>query len=225
MQFNYRFYQFLFCHAPIDQVVKAMCTFLGKETTCWKGLRSGKYNQKIIDSACYDNAKYHNPPKERMIFFAPNITPGFTASTITGLYTWNNWIGTGDPTFDHLCVQFTTDDKDENAIRSLELMRGNKRYQRFIRVWKDPRWELTVDGEPQPFEDGKSFDKIKGKRIKDYFTLQDLIRFSSNWGCPFDKDEFWASDQLMYGFGDLDDDDNSADWQNENFESWKSLSK
>jgi len=83
MQFSHRYYQFLFCHASIDRVVKAMCIFLKKETTHWGGLWSGRYNQKIIDSTCYNNANYYHPPKQRMIFFAPNIVPGFTAGIIT----------------------------------------------------------------------------------------------------------------------------------------------
>jgi hypothetical protein len=75
-----------------------------------------------------------------------------------------------------------------------------------------PAWRLCLEGEAQPFEEGKCFEKIKGKRIKDYFTYEDMVRFVNNWGCPFDKEEFWASDQPMYVFGELDDDDNPNDW-------------
>jgi len=108
-------------------------------------------------------------------------------------------------------VRFTTNDTDENAIRSLELLRDDDEMAtRSICVMQDAPWKLIVDGAPQPFEEGKSFKKIRGKRIKNYFTLEDLIRFSTNWGCPFAKDEFWASDQPMYVFGALDDDDNPA---------------
>ena len=221
MKFNHRYYQFLFCHAPIGQVVKAMCLFLKKDTTHWGGLRSGKYSQKLIDNTCYNNANHRHPPKQRILFFTPSIAPDFVVSIITGHYTWDHWIGSIDPAIDLLRLRFTTDDKDADAIRELHLLRGNKKYQRVIRVMKDPKWVLFVDGEAQPFEEGKNFEKIKGKLIKNYFTLDDLIRFVNNWGCPFDTEEFWASNQPMYLFGTLDEDDNPADWKEENYEAWK----
>ena len=47
---------------------------------------------------------------------------------------------------------------------------------------------------------------------KKYFTFNDMVRFATNWGCPFDKDEFWASDQPMYCLGHLENDEDLADW-------------
>ena len=215
MKFNLRYYQFLFCRAPIDQVVKAMCLFLKKETILWGKLQSGKYSQKLIDSTCYNNAHYYHAPKIRMLFFVPSKVSDITTGIITGSCTWDTWLVSGDPTLKPLSLRFTTNDKDDGAIRELAFHPRFTEYEhrRFIRVMKDPNWKLYVEGEPQSFEEGKSFEKIKGKRIKDYFTLEDLFRFVNNWGCPFDKEAFWASDQPMYVFGQLDDDDNPADWQ------------
>ena len=216
MKFNLRYYQFLFCRAPIDQVVKTMCIALGKETTRFGKLQSGKYSQKLIDSTCYNNANYFHAPKIRMLFFTPNIASDITTGIIVSGYAhWGAWFSHADPTLKPLSLRFTTNDKDDDAIRELAFHPYFTEYghRRFIRVMKDPNWKLYVEGEPQSFEEGKSFEKIKGKRIKDYFTLEDLIRFVNNWGCPFDKEEFWASDQPMYVFGQLDDDDDPADWQ------------
>jgi hypothetical protein len=222
MTFNQSYYRFIFCQAPINQVVSAMCKFLKKMERPWGGLLSGKYNQKLVDSTCYNNANFYIAPKSRMLFFVPSIAPGFTVGTITATCSWYVWLGCGDPTFERLALRFTTTDKHRDAIRELALYCEKNVRQRFIRVMKnDPKWELMVDGEPQPFEEGKSFEKVPGKRIKDYFTLDDMIRFVNNWGCPFDKDEFWVSDQPMYVFGELDDDDNLADWKEEDFEAWK----
>jgi len=217
MNFSLPYYQFLFCRAPINQVVKAMCLFLKKETTHWGKLRVGKYSQKLIDSTCYNNAFYFHPPKQRMLFFVSDIAPNFTVGIITGSCTWHCWLGSIDSTFEQLSIRFTTHDKND-AIRELILQRGSK-CQRIIRVMKErgTKLELFVDGEPQPFEENKSFEKIKRKKIKDYFTQEDMIRFLSNWGCSFHKEEFWASDQPMYLFGQLDDNDTLSDWRDESF--------
>ncbi len=54
---------------------------------------------------------------------------------------------------------------------------------------------------------------VKGKRIKDYFTHEDMIRFATNWGCPIDQDDFWASDKPMYCWGELENEDKlDVDW-------------
>jgi hypothetical protein len=200
-----------------------MCLAWGKESPHWGKPLSSKYNQKLIDSTCYNIANYYHAPRSRMLFFAPNMISGFTVGIISDNCPWEYWFGNGNSTLERLTVRFTTNDKDKKhgAIRELALFRSGDKYRRLIRVMQNPKWELFVDGEPQTFEEGKSYERIKGKRITEYFTLDDLIRFVNNWGCPFDKDEFWASDQPMYVFGQLDDDDNPDDWKDEDFEAWK----
>ena len=220
MNFSFPYYQFLFCHAPIHQVVRAMCLFLKKETTHWGKLRSGKYNQQLIDTTCYNNAFYYHPPTERMCFFVPNSAPSFTVGIITGHCTWECWLGSVDSTFEQLSIRFTTNDKSDSAIRELLVQRGLE-CLRIIRVMKDPKWDLLVEGEQPSFEEGKNYEKIRRKRIKDYFTQEDMIRFTSNWGCPFHKEEFWTSDQPMYVYGQLDDDDTLSDWLDESFVYWQ----
>jgi hypothetical protein len=132
-----------------------------------------------------------------------------------------------------LSLRYTTNDKDEDAIRELILYHHNENFDRIIRVMKDPQWKLLVDsrrpqpsdtsqivnsrnmyvaGQPQHFETGKSYEKIRGKRIKNYFTMEDMIQFATNWGCPFDQDDFWQSDEPMYCFGSLEGNEQLADW-------------
>ena len=146
------------------------------------------------------------------IFFSPKIAPDYTMLLVTGTGCWETWLAKANPDLETLSLRFRTSDKDESAIRELMLFQGKKRI-RIVRVMKDPKWYVWADGEPQPFEEGKTYEKIRGKPIRQYFTFEDMVRFATNWGCPFDQDDFWASDQPMYCLGQLENDEDLADWQ------------
>ena len=176
-------------------------------------LRTCPFNINLINQFFLQDLQYRSLPNIHMkILFSPKISPDYTVLMIMGTGPWQTWLTQRTPDLETLFLRFRTNDKDESAIRELLLWQGDKRI-RIVRVMKDPNWGIWADGPPQPFEEGKSYEKIKGKLIRDYFTFEDMIRFATNWGCPFDQEEFWTSDQPMYCLGKLENDEDFADWQ------------
>ena len=114
-----------------------------------------------------------------------------------------------------MSFRFNTNEKSADSIREMVYYKGSE-HLRVVRVMKDPNWKLCLIGDQQPFEEEKSYEKIKGKKIKDYFTMEDMIRFTANWGCPIGEEEFWASDHEMYCWGNLLNDEHLADWNDVN---------
>jgi hypothetical protein len=155
--------------------------------------------------------QYH-PKTHIKILFSPKSSPNFTVCLFLGKAYWETWLTKHNPDLEMMSFRFTTNDKNESAIREVVLYRGSSQFIRYIRVMKDPKWALHVGGEQQPFEEAKSYNKVARKTIRDYFTFDDMIRFATNWGCPFDQDEFWASDQPMYCLGHLENDEDIVDW-------------
>jgi len=220
MNFNYKFYRFVYAKAPIDHMLNIEKAAIKESHLMnrytWKKIRKCPFSKEFLDLVLHNIANVLHPPR-CMVFYLPKNHPDLTFA----MHTWDcllaERLGDYDDKLEMLSLRFTTKflPKNEGAIRELCYYRGNK-LQRIIRVMEDPRWDLWVDGEQQPFEEGKSYEKIKRKLIRDYFTMDDMTRFATNWGCPFDQDEFWDSDQPMYVFGGLENDENLADWQERN---------
>jgi len=163
---------------------------------------------------------FHELPPEpveihtQMLFFSPKCNPHYTVGMIDGARTWYFWLGKRDPSMEILSLRFTHDMKREDAIRELAYTKDMEMI-RLLRVMRGEvrGWDFFQHGKPQPFEEGKSYDKIKGKSIQEYFTFDDMLRFATNWGCPFGDANFWASDNEMVSFGKLPNDEVLADWR------------
>jgi hypothetical protein len=213
MKFSFNYYKFICCHATHDYVAKLIqkIKMTGWAKNAWSKKRMCKFSIKLINALFYQNATTYHPPYNMMIFFSPKNMPSHTIGIIDGERTWEYWLGGADKNLKTMTFRFTTDIHDEGAIRELTLVHG-QRLIRAIRVMKDPKWTLWLNGISQPFEEGKSYEKVKGKLIRDYFTMEDMIHFATNWGCPFDRDDFWDSDKPMYCFGNLENDESLADW-------------
>ena len=211
MTFDYDYYGFVFYKASIGHILNLMNIHIKKRQS-WKRARQCDFSKSVLNSMLSSNA-LHSPSSPRfLVFYTPQICLNYTFGMITSGHYFNDILGGYDDKLEILSLRFTLNKNKGNAIRELCYFHGKKR-QRSIRVMQDPHWVLWVDGEPQPFEEGKSYEKIKGKLIRDYFTMDDMIRFATNWGCPFDQEDFWASDQPMYVFGELENDEDFADWQ------------
>ncbi|GHT27799.1 hypothetical protein FACS18942_07560 [Planctomycetales bacterium] len=229
---KHRYNKFSFYKAPITELIQTMSKALGNSCHL-RERRCAPFSSLFIDRIMYLNANFYSPEPSSAVFFSPKICPNNTIGIILKSYSWEYWLRRINPSLEILSLRYTTNDKDEDAIRELILYHHNEDFDRIIRVMKDQQWKLLVDsrrpqlsdpsqivncrnmhvaGQPQPFEEGKSFEKIRGKCIKDYFTMEDMIRFANNWGCPFDQDEFWQSDELMYCFGSLEGNEQLADW-------------
>jgi hypothetical protein len=215
MTFDYDYYGFVFYKASIGHILNLMNIRIQqariKKQQSWKRARQCDFSTSVLNSMLSLNA-LHSPSSPRfLVFYTPKICLDYTFGMITKGYLFSDVLGDYDDKLETLSLRFTLNKNEGNAIRELCYYRGNKR-QRAIRVMQDPHWVLWVDGEPQPFEEGKSYEKVKGKLIRDYFTMDDMIHFATNWGCPFDQEDFWTSDQPMYVFGELENDEALADW-------------
>jgi len=210
MIFDLPFYKFKCCKIPLRDFVSklSMKTHRQKEHI---PLRTCPFNINLIHRFFLQDLQYHQKTHIK-ILFSPKIAPDYTMLMIMGTGLWETWLAQGTPDLETLSLRFSTNDKDEDVIRELLLWEGDE-WIRIVRVMKDPKWVMYVDREPQAFEEGKTYEKIRGKPIREYFTFADMVRFATNWGCPFDRDEFWASDQPMYCLGQLENDEDLADWQ------------
>jgi hypothetical protein len=197
----------------IDTVSKALSIIGLHDTGRWY-----PFSFTMLDRIMYLNANVYNPKQSAVVLYSPQICPKNTVGMIVGSYSWEYWIRNISPSLEILSLRYTTDDKNENAIREIVYRNQNKDFDRIIRVMRNPHWELFVDSRPnlsdkkiivndrniyvagnqQHFEAAHSFTKIKGKQVKNYFTFDNMIQFANNYGCPFDKDEFWKSNSLMY---------------------------
>jgi hypothetical protein len=213
MNFNQKQYNFIFCKESIYNLLQSLNGKRYKNE--WNGRRrTTQFSLKIIEEEFRQQVLNYHPTisNDMMMFFSPKLSPEFTVGIIIGGYTWYYWFGKNNPDLEVMSFRFTTKIKDNDVIRELILIHGQKMI-RIIRVMKEtPKWTLCVLGEQQPFEEGKLYEKIKGKLVRDYFTMEDMIRFATNWGCPFDRDDFWDSDKPMYCFGNLENDESLADW-------------
>ncbi len=207
---NYPFYEFICCKMPLEELIKRLPinSFFEKfrKRTCL-------FRCCLIKEVIRQNLNGNIPRMKAVkLFFAPKIAPDKTICVFEGKYMWHAWLGSVDSSMEIMSLRFTSPDKKSDVIRELSYYCGNKLI-RAIRVMTDPQWKLWLAGEQQPFEEGKSYEKVKGKRIKDYFTHEDMIRFATNWGCPIDQDDFWASDKPMYCWGELENEDKlDVDW-------------
>lgn len=165
----------------------------------------------MINAFFYQQGAYYHQPTNMVIAFEPQNAPKHSVVMFTYGSCYEFDIGSHSPLLEMLKCRFTNEKKKGDAIRELGYHRGTK-LVRMVRVMTDPRWDLCLIGDQQPFEERKSYEKIKGKRIKDYFTQEDMIRFATNWGCPIGEDDFWDSDQPMYCWGELENDKDLADW-------------
>jgi hypothetical protein len=210
MRFDQEFYKFIYCKTEIPSLVAAAVAATSGNSS-WVRLRTCPFSMDLINEQFRQNAVYYHPPKSMMIFFSPRLNPKNTVGIITGGFSWEYWLGKRTPNLETMTFRFTPDTSGENAIRELALLHGSKLI-RMIRVMKNPRWELCNVGDQQPFEGNKSYKKIKGKPIRNYFMMDDMIRFATSWECPFDKEGFWDSDKLMYCLGEIENDETLANW-------------
>ena len=139
-----------------------------------------------------------------VIFFSPLNVSEYTVGLTNINVSLFHWLGMEDPSLEMLSLRFTTNDKSPDAIRELACYRGINLI-RMVRVMKNPKWELCLLGEPQPFEDDMCFNAVKGKQVKNYFTMDDMMRFACNWGCPISKEEFWNSNKDVYIWGNSEE--------------------
>ena len=211
MKFSLPYYCFIGCKAPLYQMTRIIDDIRGP----LHRKRQCTFSIDVLNAHFMQSGVYHNQPTSMTIVYSPRIAPDFTFVSINKSFPFEFTIGTKDSSFEMVSLRFTSDDKSPKAIRELVLCQGTKDI-RVVRVMKDPNWKLCLIGDQQPFEEGKSYEKIKGKKIKDYFTMEDMIRFTTNLGCPIGEEEFWASDHEMYCWGKLLNDEHLADWNDVN---------
>ena len=217
------YYKFICCRAPLEHVINLAGKVKGN-TKIWQLRRTCPFSLDVIKNFDHFNKSLPESLPEspdvireihsQMLFYSPKCNPLYTVGMIDRERTWYVWLGNQDPNLETLSLRFTHTMKNEDAIRELEYLKGIKTV-RILRVMRDnPRgWDFYQDGEQQPFEEGKSYEKIKGKRLQEYFTFEDMLKFATNWGCPFGDDNFWDSESEMYSFGMLPKDEILAAWK------------
>ena len=226
MQFTLPFYSFLVFKANLNRI----CEMIEDEVASiheahiylkkfYSKKRRCNFSREVIDALFLQKSQYYHSPTIMELAYSPKIACQISVNLHTARSLYEYSFGKRDPSLEILGVRFSTDDKSEDAIRELAYYRGTELI-RMVRVMKDPKWDICLLGEQQPFEEGKCYEKIKGKRIKDYFTLEDLIRFATNWGAPIGQDDFWASDQKMYCWGYLENDTLKSDADLADWEEW-----
>jgi len=208
MIFDLPFYKFHCCKIPLRELVSNL--YMNSYHRVLP-LRTCPFNINLINQFFLQDLQFH-PKTHIKIFFSPRISPDFTVCLFLGGGYWETWISKTNPNLEYLSFRFTTNDKNKDAIRELILYRGNNDV-RCIRVMKDPQWNLCLIGEQQLFEERKSYERVKRKLIREYFTFKDMICFATNWGCPIDREDFWVSDLSMYCLGELENDKDFADWR------------
>ena len=212
MKFHLPFYRFsIFKTVPdeIYEVCEENVASLHKAHVYKKHFLSQRiscdYSHDVVESLFQQNCRYYHSPTLMSLVFTPKTPVQLSVFIRTGFGISQDVFGKHNQSLEMLDIRFSTHNKSPDGIREICYYRGTELI-RMVRVMieVEPKWELCLIGEQQPFEEEKSYEKVKRKRIKEYFTMEDLIRFATNWGAPINQDDFWDSDHPMHRWGYLE---------------------
>lgn len=202
---KYSYSRFFFFKTTLDNVVRLYNRklFAHNGDPLWGQRHTCRVSTGLMEKLCEESGKQEQREKSEasvLFLYAPRACPHYTVGIITQMAYPIAWVGKIASDLEMMEVRFTLPGKDD-AIRELILHKGDD-LLRYIRVMKDPKWELFLDGTRQNFEDGYHYDHIPRKRAKDYFTLEMLMEYCTRWGFPLGKDNFFESDYPAFLFGD-----------------------